>query len=407
MRNSHIDQQEPYSSAPLSAGIRSRFLEANGLRVHVLEAGYETPGRPCILLLHGFPELAYSWRKNMLPLAEQGYHVIAPDLRGCGRTTGWEQGYDVNLHAFGTLNMVTDAVSLVAAAGHTQVRLVVGHDAGVQIAAFAALIRPDIFQSLALMSIPFGGVAGLGNGSLPGPFAEDPIHRELKTLPRPRKHYTLYFSSPEADRDMLCAAQGLNDFLRAYFHCKSADREENHPHPLSAWSAETLAELPEYYIMEADRDMPATAARMMPTGKQIDDCAWLTDGELAVYAEEYRRTGFQGALNWYRTGTNGLNAQETRLFAGRRIQVPTMFLAGRSDWGAYQFPGSLEAMESAACEDYRGSFFLDHAGHWVQQEQPEKTNELLIQFLASTDREITRRSELNKGKTQQARRRYD
>ena len=374
-------QPESCSSTVLPAGIRSRFVDANGLRMHVLEAGYETPGRPCILLLHGFPELAYSWRKNMLPLAEQGYHVIAPDLRGCGRTAGWEPGYDVNLHAFGTLNMVTDAMALVAAIGHAQVRLVVGHDAGVQIAAFAALIRPDIFQSLALMSIPFGGVAGLGNGSLPGSFEENPIHRELELLPRPRKHYTMYFSSPEANRDMLSASQGLSDFMRAYFHCKSADWKENHPHPLSAWSAEALAELPEYYIMEAGRDMPATVARMMPSRKQTEDCAWLTDAELGIYVEAYRQTGFQGALNWYRTGTNGLNARETRLFAGCRIQVPTMFLAGRQDWGAYQFPGTLEAMENNACEDFRGSFFLDGAGHWVQQEQPEKTNELLIRFL--------------------------
>ena len=385
MRNKLIDQPESYSPALLPAGMRSRFAEANGLRVHVLETGYETPGRPCILLLHGFPELAYSWRKNMLPLAQQGYHVIAPDLRGCGRTTGWEQGYDADLHAFGTLNMVRDAIALIAAMGHTQARLVVGHDAGVQIAVFAALIRPDLFRSLALMSIPFAGVAGLGNGSLPVPFAEDPIHNALKSLPCPRKHYTMYYSSPGANQEMLNAAQGLSAFLRAYFHSKSADWEGNHPHKLSAWSAEALAELPEYYMMEAGRDMPASVARMMPSQKQADECEWLTAAELAVYAEEYRRTGFQGGLNWYRTGTNGLNGRETRLFAGRRIQVPTMFLAGRSDWGAYQFPGSLEAMESSACEDYRGSFFLDHAGHWVQQEQPEKTNELLMKFLAETD----------------------
>ena len=79
---------------PLSSSIRSRFVDdINGLRMHVLEAGFESKGRPCVLLLHGFPELAFSWRKVMPALAEAGYHVIAPDQRGYGRTTGWDSGY--------------------------------------------------------------------------------------------------------------------------------------------------------------------------------------------------------------------------------------------------------------------------------------------------------------------------
>src|SRR6266478_2963203 len=94
---------------PLPSGIRSRFVEnINGLRVHVLEAGHETGGRPCVLLLHGFPELAYSWRKVMPALAEAGYHVIAPDQRGYGRTTGWDNSYDADPDAFRILNMVRD-----------------------------------------------------------------------------------------------------------------------------------------------------------------------------------------------------------------------------------------------------------------------------------------------------------
>ena len=106
---------EGYPINNLPEGIRSRFVDANGLHIHILEAGDPAPDRPCILLLHGFPELAFSWRQNMLPLAELGFHVIAPDLRGCGRTEGWKQGYDVDLHEFGTVKMVTDAVSLMAA----------------------------------------------------------------------------------------------------------------------------------------------------------------------------------------------------------------------------------------------------------------------------------------------------
>src|SRR3954449_4527887 len=103
---------------PLPSGIRSRFVEdINGLTMHVLEAGYETPGRPCILLLHGFPELAYSWRKVMTTLAAAGYHVIAPDQRGYGRTTGWDAEYDADLASFRLLNMVRDALGLGSAFG--------------------------------------------------------------------------------------------------------------------------------------------------------------------------------------------------------------------------------------------------------------------------------------------------
>ena len=103
----------PMDATILPAGVRSRYVMVNGLRMHILEAGYETPNRPCVLLLHGFPELAYSWRYNMQPLAAQGFHVVAPDQRGYGRTTGWAQGYDIDLNSFGILNLVTDMVDLI------------------------------------------------------------------------------------------------------------------------------------------------------------------------------------------------------------------------------------------------------------------------------------------------------
>lgn len=101
---------------PLPATIRSRYVDGiNGLRMHVLEAGFETTGRPCVLLLHGFPELAFSWRKVMPKLAAAGYHVIAPDQRGYGRTTGWNADYDGDLASFRLPNLVRDALGLVAA----------------------------------------------------------------------------------------------------------------------------------------------------------------------------------------------------------------------------------------------------------------------------------------------------
>src|SRR5881275_533424 len=125
---------------PLPPGIRSRYVEdINGLTMHVLEAGFETRARRCILLLHGFPELAYSWRKIMPTLAAAGYHVIAPDQRGYGRTTGWDANYDGDLNSFRLFNLVRDVVGLVDALDAKEVACVVGHDFGASVAGFCAL----------------------------------------------------------------------------------------------------------------------------------------------------------------------------------------------------------------------------------------------------------------------------
>src|SRR5436305_11793794 len=159
----------PLEAAVLPQGVRARFVEGvNGLRMHLLEAGFEVPGRPLLLLLHGFPELAYSWRKVIVPLAEAGFHVIAPDQRGYGRTTGWDPDYDGDLASFRMLNLVRDTIGLLAAAGHVQAAAVIGHDFGASVAAWCALLRPDLFRAVAVMSGPFAGPPGLpGAGGAP------------------------------------------------------------------------------------------------------------------------------------------------------------------------------------------------------------------------------------------------
>src|SRR3974390_816375 len=137
---------------PPPASIRSCYVDdINGLRMHVLEAGFETRGRACLLLLHGFPELAYSWRKVMPALAEAGYHVIAPDQRGYGRTTGWDGRYDGDLNSFRLLNLVRDTLGLVSAFGYRHVDAVIGHDFGSPVAAWCALVRPPIFRAVAMI----------------------------------------------------------------------------------------------------------------------------------------------------------------------------------------------------------------------------------------------------------------
>ena len=378
-----------YGAGTLGPGIRSRFVDNhNGLRVHLLEAGYQSGDRPGVLLLHGFPELAYSWRKVMLPLAAAGFHVIAPDQRGYGRTTGWDGDYDGDLGSFRFLNLVRDALGLVAALGYRSLAAVVGHDFGSPVAAYAGLIRPDVFQSVALLSAPFSGPPPLfdtASGDANADEADDAdggtIHDQLRLLTRPRKHYQWYFSTREADAEMRHCPQGVEAFLRAYFHHKSADWEGNRPVPLRSWSAEELAKLPTYYVMDLDQGMAETVAAEMPSAEEILACRWLPEAELHVFSTEYARLGFQGGLQWYRCTTGGAFDAELQLFGGRTLDVPTCFIGGKSDWGVYQRPGAFEAMQSSACTQLLACDLVEGAGHWVQQEQPEATASLLVEFL--------------------------
>jgi pimeloyl-ACP methyl ester carboxylesterase len=385
-----MTELRPLDSAALPAGIRSRFVpDINGLRIHVLEAGCEPRDRPAVLLLHGFPELAYSWRKIMPLLADAGFHVVAPDQRGYGRTTGWDADYDDDLRPFRILNAVRDALGLVSALGHRSVAAVVGHDFGASVAAWCALVRPDVFRSVVLMSAPFAGPPALPFDTADAPpknaAPSDDIHAALAKLDRARKHYQWYYSTRPANADMWRCPQGVHAFMRGYFHYKSADWSGNRPFPLQSWSAGELAKMPTYYIMDLDQDMAATVAPVMPSAEEIAACRWLPDNELAVYSAEYERNGFQGGLNWYRSRTCGLYESELQLFSGRTIDVPSMFIAGKSDWGTYQRPGNFERMQGTACTRMVGCHLIDGAGHWVQQEQAERVSELLLDFLRRQD----------------------
>jgi len=263
-----------------------RYSPVNGLDMHVLQAG--DPGNPLILLLHGFPELSYSWRKVMPALAARGYFVVAPDQRGYGQTTGSDNRFDGDFASFRFFNLVRDALGLIHALNHQQVALLVGHDFGSPLAACCALLRPDVFRALVMMSAPFAGVPPIFDGEMQADEAarQSIDHRALAALPQSRKHYQWYYSERHANDNMLRCHQGVHDFLRAYYHYKSADWDKNKPQRLPNWSAQSFASMPEYYVMRAELGMSETAAAAMPSVAQIENCQWLTDDELAVYSPQ-------------------------------------------------------------------------------------------------------------------------
>jgi pimeloyl-ACP methyl ester carboxylesterase len=368
-----------YHAAALGIGVHSRMIEiGTGLNMRVLEAGFELEDRPCVVLLHGFPELAYSWRKVMPVLAAAGFHVVAPDQRGYGRTSGSDDRFDGDLASFHLLNLVEDTLGLLAALKVRRVAAVVGHDFGSPVAAWCALARPDVFQSVVLLSAPFSGAPRPHRSGTRSPMAG--IADSLAALHPPRKHYQWYYSTRQANGDMCDCPQGIHAFLRAYYHCKSADCQ-NAPLPLKSWAADELATMPKYYIMDLDRGMAETVAELAPTPAEISACAWLPDDELRIYSEEFARRSFQGGLQWYRSATDPHAIARLQEFSGRSIDVPCCFIAGKSDWGTYQSPGALDAMTSSACTRFRGIHFIEGAGHWVQQEQPAAVSQLLIEFL--------------------------
>ena len=207
------------------------------------------------------------------------------------------------------------------------------------------------------------------------------VHKALADLPQPRKHYKWYYSTEPASHEMTEPKEDIHEFLRGYFHLKSADWAGNNPNPLKSFTAPELAKLPNYYVMPLNYSMrEAVAADMAaenPEEVKTKSARWLPDSDLAVYASEFCRNTFQGGLNWYRIGTDPANMKDLELFAGKKIDVPTLYIAGKQDWGTYQEPGAIEKLK----ENIRAVRLVEGAGHWIQQEQPEEVVKLIRAFL--------------------------
>jgi len=378
-----------YGRNTLPLGVRSRRVDTNnGVVLHILEAGFERPGKPCVVLLHGFPELAYCWRNQLLHLARAGFHVVAPDLRGYGLSASRPVTFDDDLLPYSMLNRVGDVLGLIRALGYKRVATVVGHDWGGPTAQWCARLRPDVFLSVVSVSTPFLGNPALPLGTVESRGSQPPevdIEKELAALPRPRKHYAWYYATKSANEDMWHAPQGVHDLLREYYYFKSADWAGNRPFPLKGWTASELAKMPTYYIMDLDKGVAATVSEYQPSSAYVAACKWMTNADLQVYSQQFQRTGFQGGLNYYRidgvfSPESGLNA-----YSGKTIDVPACFIGGASEWAIYQSPGSFERMHTN-CTQLKGVHLVPGAGHSIVEEQPEAVNRLLINFLADSRR---------------------
>ncbi len=168
------------------------------------------------------------------------------------------------------------------------------------------------------------------------------------------------------------APQGVHDFLRAYYHHKSADWKDNTPYPLKSWTADEIAKLPTYYVMDLAKDMAATVAKEMPSAAKSPPTNGCRTASLPSTAPNMNATDSRAACNGIAAAPRARSSPELQTWSGRTIDIPSAFISGKQDWGTYQRPGVYEAMQSKACTNMIGCHLVDGAGHWVQQEQPAK-----------------------------------
>jgi pimeloyl-ACP methyl ester carboxylesterase len=305
--------------------------------MHVAEAG----DGPLVVLLHGFPEGWYSWRHQLTALAAAGYRAVAPDQRGYGRTDRPEP-----VEAYDILTLTADVVSLVHALGSDRAA-VVGHDWGAPVAWHCGLLRPDVFRAVGLLSVPY----------LPRAWGEPRPTDTMRAVGGDAgEFYQLYFQEPgRAEADL---EADVRRSVATLLYALSGDPPpERRWHPVIPKGERLIG-----------RDGPAAP---LP--------AWLTDADVDHFAGEFARTGFRGALNWYRNMDR--NWEATRFLCGARLRQPTLFAAGERDVVVGMYRPAYEALP-ATVADLRANVLLPGAGHWVQQERPADVNRLLCDFLA-------------------------
>src|ERR671933_994542 len=316
-------------------GLHHRFIETNGIRMHLVEAGIG----PLVVLLHGFPESWYSWRHQLAALAEAGFRVVAPDQRGYGQTDRPQA-----IEAYSIFHLVGDVVGLLDALGEERA-VVVGHDWGAPVAWHTALFRPDRVRGGVGFSVPSRARGG------------QPPLAVLRSAVG-ENFYQIYFQKPGiAEADL---ARDVRTTMRTVLYGASGQNPT----------------VPDMLVKPGHGLMGEIA---LP--EKLPD--WIDDADLDFYTSEFERTGFAGGLNWYRNIDR--NWELTAPWSGARITVPALYVVGDRDV-VYHFPGGgpqLVTNLSSSVPNLKQGVVLEGCGHWTQQERSAEVNRLLVEFLRS------------------------
>jgi pimeloyl-ACP methyl ester carboxylesterase len=320
--------------------VTHRTVETNGIHMHLAEAG----AGPLVVLCHGFPESWYSWRHQFAALAEAGFHAVAPDMRGYGRTDRPEE-----IDRYTLLHLIGDMVGLLDALGAEQA-VIAGHDWGAPVAWHAALLRPDRFRA----------VIGLSS-----PYRPRRPARPTNAMPQTDEavFYQLYFQTAGVAEAEL--EQNVRQAIRRMLYSISGDTPPREGSVTAAGAVGMVRRNGGFLDGMMD---PA----VLPS--------WLTEADVDFYAEEFARTGFRGGLNWYRNIDR--NWELLAPFAGALVKVPALYIAGDRD-AVVRFPGMGQLIPNLASfvPQLRATVMLPGCGHWTQQERAAEVNAAMIDFL--------------------------
>lgn len=312
--------------------ISHRDVPTNGIKLHIAEAG----SGPLVLLVHGFPESWYSWRHQIPALAAAGYHAVAVDVRGYGRSDAPEP-----IEAYSMKNMTADMAGVVDALGEKPA-VIVGHDWGAPIAWTSAILYPQHFRAVVGMSVPFL------------PRAPLPPTQLFKQVFGDNFFYILYFQKPGVAEAELQA--DVRRSMRLFLYAASGDAAPEAVGWVKKKDAKFLEGMPE------PKTLPG----------------WLTEADIDYFTGEFERAGFTGGLNRYRNMDRDWG--ELPQLEGAKVQQPALFVCGDKDGVIAMNPTGIESMKPSV-PNLRGVVMLPGAGHWTQQERPDEVNAALINFL--------------------------
>ncbi|CAN5400791.1 alpha/beta hydrolase [soil metagenome] len=311
--------------------LKHNYAYTNGVRLHYVEQG----SGPLVVLCHGWPESWYSWRNQIETLANAGYRVVAPDQRGYGHSDT-----PLAVEAYGIFDLVGDLVGLVHSLGEEKA-ILIGHDWGSMVAAPTALLRPDIFDAVGLLSVPY----------IPRRSVRPAMRFE--TMSQKRHFYQAYFQSVgHVEKEL---EEDLRKTILGVLYTASGD-----------WSGNGFAVFEKNTRLVDNLAIP----EKLP--------AWLTEQDISQYVEQFGASGFRGPINWYRNMDR--NWAATAFLSGAKLSQPTIFIAGEKDGVLKIAAEEYEALERNV-PNLTKKVLIPGAGHWIQQERSSEVNELLISFV--------------------------